>query len=433
MIRFREQLGLPSDKGPLVLSGHQAELWHPGILAKYAAAVEVARAAGGRSAWLVVDQDVPHEFALRVPASDPDKGITRARLPLLEEEAVPRATGWMPARQTVPGLVFPAGSGLGTYASRVHIIRAAIERHAQAGSWAEQLASATAELLAPLGSVDAWVYARRLSATDLFRLAVDALAADPQGGIASYNQAVALASDAEVRPLDAAKGELPLWRIDTSGARRRLLASDLGRGGDRFEGLYPKALLMTALLRLAGCELFVHGIGGYRYDRAMEGWFSSWLQGALVRRSNDWRGRSLAPMLMGTATAQLGLPADGVPELGEIQRALWAAHSARHDPARLGDPAAGHRKRELVAAIRDRKQRGERASEEFAALHVLLAEVRTRHQDKLSELDKRANALAAQREQASVISDRTWSFGLYDPAALRSMWEAIRDKVGTKG
>ncbi|MEC9372360.1 MAG: hypothetical protein VYC34_00885, partial [Planctomycetota bacterium] len=32
--RFREQLGLPTGR-PIVLTGHQAEFWHPGVLAKF--------------------------------------------------------------------------------------------------------------------------------------------------------------------------------------------------------------------------------------------------------------------------------------------------------------------------------------------------------------------------------------------------------------
>ncbi|MCA9274359.1 MAG: hypothetical protein KDA31_15085, partial [Phycisphaerales bacterium] len=54
--RFREQLGLPTDK-PIIMTGHQAQLWHPGILAKLFAAQSVASQVGGVVVWLIVDMD----------------------------------------------------------------------------------------------------------------------------------------------------------------------------------------------------------------------------------------------------------------------------------------------------------------------------------------------------------------------------------------
>jgi hypothetical protein len=56
--RFRRELGLPTGK-PLIMTGHQAEFWHTGILAKYLAADAAAGALGADVAWLVVDQDRP--------------------------------------------------------------------------------------------------------------------------------------------------------------------------------------------------------------------------------------------------------------------------------------------------------------------------------------------------------------------------------------
>jgi len=49
-------LHLPDDR-PVIMSGHQAELWHPGIAAKAMIARAAADNAGGIAAWITVDQD----------------------------------------------------------------------------------------------------------------------------------------------------------------------------------------------------------------------------------------------------------------------------------------------------------------------------------------------------------------------------------------
>ena len=51
--------------------------------------------------------------------------------------------------------------------------------------------------------------------------------------------------------------ELPLW--------------------DTPNGMYPKALLLTALTRVGFADLFVHGHGGATYDVVMEEWVRNWL------------------------------------------------------------------------------------------------------------------------------------------------------------
>src|SRR3954451_11644614 len=47
--RFREYLGHPDDAGPLVATGHQAELHHPGVWAKNALIDAIAAKVGGRA------------------------------------------------------------------------------------------------------------------------------------------------------------------------------------------------------------------------------------------------------------------------------------------------------------------------------------------------------------------------------------------------
>jgi hypothetical protein len=434
---FRTQMGLPAD-GPLILSGHQAELWHPGILAKHLAAAALATKVGGAAAWLVVDHDVPHEIVLRSPARDAEGQLVRKKLPLLNDADAARATGWI--APLAPAAWSAADAALPTLAARLEAIRAALDAAKGEKNCAAQVTAATQRLLPPGVPPLSPVFATRLRQTDLFRAAVRAMSRDPAGAIASYNDAARGAPDAELRPLDAAKGELPLWRIDARGTRKRVLAPELTgdtKGGAisddaAFDSLMPRALLMTALLRLAGCDLFVHGAGGFVYDRAMEQWHRTWLGKALEPVTGGSGGGSgggmLAPMVLASATLRLPLEAKGVPEPGAIRAAMWRAHHARHDPADplASDAAAATKKRELLAMIKERKQRGESPAAEFRALQDVLDAYRRRHAEALERLSHEATALRAQSAQASVIDDRTWSFALHEPAAIGALHDAVR-------
>ncbi|MEL7474492.1 MAG: hypothetical protein AAGK04_14340, partial [Planctomycetota bacterium] len=69
--RFREQLGLPTDR-PIVMTGHQAEIWHAGILARFAAAHAAAQHTGAHLAFLAVDQDSNDPLPMRFPVRERD-------------------------------------------------------------------------------------------------------------------------------------------------------------------------------------------------------------------------------------------------------------------------------------------------------------------------------------------------------------------------
>ena len=57
------------DARRLVMTGHQADLWHPGILAKDLAMVAAASRLGAGACHLLVDQDVHATMRLDLPAN----------------------------------------------------------------------------------------------------------------------------------------------------------------------------------------------------------------------------------------------------------------------------------------------------------------------------------------------------------------------------
>lgn len=56
-----------SPDAPLIVTGHQPELFHAGVWVKNFAAAQIARESGGIALNLIVDNDIPKDSAIRVP------------------------------------------------------------------------------------------------------------------------------------------------------------------------------------------------------------------------------------------------------------------------------------------------------------------------------------------------------------------------------
>lgn len=402
--RFRAQLGLPTER-PVVMSGHQAQVWHPGILAKLFALRAFARRTGAAAAWVVVDHDDHDPFAIRAPVIGADGRLAVAIFgPPAAPEHVPvcRRAPWNPgAPWRLPDRAHAAAPNVERGLEQV---RAALARHAAAQDAAEQTALAAWDLLPGGAPADVVVIrATALARTTLFAELAERMRRDPAACAEAHNAAVQSFPRERIAPL--AEGELPLWSIGPSigSARRRVFAGDLASTG--VAALAPRALLLTGLMRLAACDLFVHGLGGERYDRITERWLAAWLS------------VSLAPTTMATATVRLRIPGR-LPTPEQIARAAWVAHRARHDPALLDDEARAARKRDLLARIAAAPPRSAERAALFDQLHDLLHESEHAHAAALAALDARAADLRARAGEAAIAADRAWPFPLYEPDQL---------------
>ena len=61
---------LPDPSVPLIVTGHQPELFHPGVWIKNFGAAALAKKAGGSALNLIVDNDLPKATSVRVPVLD---------------------------------------------------------------------------------------------------------------------------------------------------------------------------------------------------------------------------------------------------------------------------------------------------------------------------------------------------------------------------
>jgi hypothetical protein len=333
-------------------------------------------------------------------------------------------------RQTTASGNGLASSGFPFVDAGLAAIRAAFDAHRTEPTLARIVAAAFADLAAPLlrRPPRASHFAADLHRTDLFPELVATMARDPERCIRAYNAAVARHPAAGMRPLAADpiqdRWELPLWRLPKGEPRRHVYAEDLS--SIPIDELAPKALFMTGLMRLAGCDLMIHGMGGAGpdegghegYDRITDEWL------------RDWLGeQSIAPIVLVTATLRLPLLSSEPPTADQVARATWLAHHARHNPDVLRDTYAADAKAKLVARITqdDRPHR----HDDFRRMHDLLDRYRTDHAPDLADLDRRAQDARARLADAAIAMDRTWPFPLQPAAALRELQSRIAAAFAT--
>ncbi len=407
----------------VIATGHQAAIWHPGILAK-------DLVIGGLS----------HLFAPRLGSIAPlhlvadhdanDGGLVR--LPTVADDGTLESIGWR-LRPSPDGRGLrdrPAGpasapppfrSPIPELPARIDAIRAAVDAHADAPSLAMQLGIAAADLARPLtGEIPRRSMSSLLQAA-VGRAILDHMASDPEACIAAHDAAVEADRTRRTTNGRPPRGvarllgrghakELPLWR-DTSDGRRPVL---LGEALDAAT-LRPRALLATALARLAGCDLFVHGLGGGVYDLVMEDWIARWL--------GDEIAASLAPAIVATATLRLPLPIERIDD--PMTPEAW--HRLRNDPdlASLGEPTRSAH----LAAINAAPRRSPERRTAYLSLRASIAEAHRRGAAMLADAERSLSTERRIARSNAIALDRTWSFALHDEASLAALAAEIKNTL----
>ncbi|MBC8201266.1 MAG: hypothetical protein H8E86_04400 [Planctomycetes bacterium] len=256
----RKTLGL--QEKPIIISGHQPEFFHAGILAKFVAARAIADEIDGVVVHLVVDHHIGQSGVIEVPDTTGRYLSTKkCTIATLQENV---------AMKDQPR-VSPQLDNI--------FSRALCE--AVGDNAAMQFANATDDLMTPWATVDHCIGASALLETDLGKAIIEEMLVNPQPCIAAYNNALMQYPSCGIPLLEA--GELPLWQGKTNEKATRIV-----------DDLRPRALLLTLLARVVLGDLFVHGSGGCEYDQVMERWATDWL--------------NVTPCAMVMATANVTLP-----------------------------------------------------------------------------------------------------------------------------
>jgi hypothetical protein len=443
--QVRRELGVTL-ADPLLVSGHQPGFPHPGIWAKRLV-LDRARELGHETLFLVVDSDEARNVAAVVPRRSP--GLCTVRHPLVagprgapyEALGVPTASEW---GTFVDGIA----RDLGTLNQPVLLERlASLDRAAgQARGSAQDLGDFLTQLL-PAAEAPARreLSVSRLAQTDGFIRFALGLVLDVERYWQGHNRALAayraerrLRSSAQPVPdLREAHGalELPLWAV-VEGRRHpvfvlceggrvvlsspeqelcRFRAGDVGRAESllRALALRPRALMLTAFVRLCVADLFVHGTGGRHYELAGD------------RVLAELFGRPPPPFAVVSATVHLfrenrGDSTDERARLERIDRDL-RYHAERFlDPTEPGVAALVAEKQRLVARLEQAApgERGPVGRRLHELYQLMLAHTRQLRESCASEVAA-LDAPGAVEQEARAIHCREYPWFLYDQTELK--------------
>ncbi|MCG3125224.1 MAG: hypothetical protein CHACPFDD_00040 [Phycisphaerae bacterium] len=453
-------------RGPVVVTGHQAEFFHAGVFAKVIAAERVAALSGGSHVFLTVDFDRLRSADIAVPQRTP-AGARQVAVTYAERtddeacERLPRLARehWLDVFARVGACLEDyAASALGAYAD------AFLETPDGTIDFCEATARGRGGVERSLGLRPAReLRASRLAETPEFLAFAAHIVRDARDFATAYNRAQAdyrrrwheRHPGRPVPPLTIETGrvECPFWLVGRSGQRRRMYAAERGEQIELFAGdetigslrrgalgdvagvaavwstalptwsLRPRALTLSAFARLLLADLFVHGIGGARYDEMTESFVEAYF------------GTQAAPMACVTATLELFPEAarDGVVEL---RRARARSRDLRFNPQRhLREiPAELRRSREELVA-RGEQLRAERPRDRAARREVYQSLRRVNEQILRGDAWRPAeyDRIAAQAEEAlleaRVQHEREYFFALHAREALSALVRAIGARI----
>lgn len=310
----REYAHVPRDANPdapLILTGHQPELFHPGVWLKNFFAARLATACGGTAINLIVDSDLCRSSAISVPAGTGSE-LRLESVPLdqtltempYEERCIADAALWQSFGNRVAAAMTPfAAEPLVT--DWWPSVLAQSERDQSLGG---AISRARHQLERAWGSISLEVPQSNVCQTRAFRLFVVGMLARASefreaynGSLAEYRAVHHLKNHAQPVPnllIHAEWVETPFWIWSKNNPQRRgvfvrrvgaeveisdqedfqaklpiapaLALEILAQWESQGIKIRSRALATTLFARLFLADVFIHGIGGAKYDQVTD-------------------------------------------------------------------------------------------------------------------------------------------------------------------
>jgi hypothetical protein len=455
--------------GRVFLAGHQPQLFHPGVWFKNFALGALARQQGATAVNLIIDSDTIKTSALRVPGGAVDRpqvapipfDASGPVIPYEERRILDRPTfgsfGDRAVEQIAPLVPDP-------------LVREywplAVERAAQSENLGACLAQSRHQMEGRWGLETLEIPQSRVCETPSFAWFTVHLLAELPRLREVYNEAVSeyrrlhhIRSTAHPVPDLAMEGEwieAPYWiwsagdprrrRLFVRQSRRELVLSDrqsleivlpLAADGDPQRAverlielprqgikLRSRALVTTLWARLVLGDLFLHGIGGAKYDQ---------LTDALIDRFFALRPPGF---LVLSATLQLPVPRrrPTVEEARAIDRRL---RDLVWHPEKALDPADGRNNAQESSDLIAAKARWiqtpptpENARTRFREIRRVNEALQPFVEDQRERLVLERSRLAATLKAESILAWREHGFCLYPGQTLRAFLEALLPRGG---
>lgn len=439
---------------PIVMTGHQPALFHPGVWAKNFAIDGLAKSVRGLAIHVIIDNDTMREPSIRIPTGSTAK-------PEVVIEPFDRLSTAVPFERTRPVDLDVVRS----FPSRVcDCVRPFVSAPLVKTLWDDVLSAIDRDK--PLGHAFAqarhmleqrWglqtleIPMSRICDTESFwKFAAHLLcqAADVRTHhnrrLREYRRVHRLRSLAQPLPdlrYDAGWVEVPFWSwTDEDPVRRSVWCRQTGANTELKSGkaswtlhsvgsdpsgavnllsrlcndgwrLRPRALTATMYLRLLLCDCFVHGIGGAKYDQITDlliyDLFGIAPPGFIALSQTTLLPTSTKPIL----------PAD-IAMQRQLLRSMFH-HPEVHldDATRSSDKVSSmiEKKMELIRTIPARGKRGNWHRQIVAInsqLRKCVAEKTTKQRKFLEEIQQASSA-------GRILGSREWSFCLFPEAFLR--------------
>lgn len=454
--RQRQWLGHEQDDLPIIATGHQTELYHPGVWVKNVLIDAAAVRLQGRAVHVSVDTDEPKHLTLRWPggneplADDPKlssaawsgllDGPTPAHLNHLEENLRRAAESW------------PFGPEMMIWA----FIGSMRRQSPEMADLSHGLTNAMHQMDWDLGLKHHALVASPVWQSLPFLVLVYHVMARAQRFASDYNRSLKgfrekYRIDNPGRPMpdlkiQADRCESPFWLDDLStGTRSRAflflrkdrwvlrhqadVAGGTGEAGGRDEfvlepdregwsaaesllkwlrasrlRLSPRALMLTTFLRLLVADQFVHGIGGGRYDQVADDLMN--------------RHFGIEPPGFAVTTATLWFPL----AQGRVRACLPCLKQEGHH---LRHGLLGEQKMELVRQIEMMPRKSADRSALFIRMRRQLDQAAAESQTLAKWEEKYRAAQAAEIEDQSIF-DRELFYALQPRSRLEMMIEKYR-------
>jgi hypothetical protein len=450
-----------ADHPPLLVTGHQPELFHPGVWVKNFVSSQLARQCGGTALHIVVDNDTVKKTTVRLPTgtwADPSVVHVpfdrwRGEIPF-EEYAIADASLF----EGFGDRVTVAMESLGVRPLADKFWAKAVAASRQTNRLSECIARARRWQEAAWDCRNHELPVSRLCQTEGFLWFASHILAQLDRFSAAYNQALAdyrqrnrVRSRNHPVPALATDGEwheAPFWVwSDRSPRRRQLFARQQGRstlltdrdgwtvelplGPDREAccavevladllkrgvKIRTRALTTTIFSRVCLGELFIHGLGGARYDEVTD---------AIIRR---FFGLQPPPFLVLTGTLRLPFaPRPGTPQqlhdLQRLDRDLIYSPDRFIAPEQLRsgeDGALLQAKREMVTMAPSAPAQRRRRYEEIRRINAALAPyVAGARADAAKTIEDVRTDIAAN----AILLGRDWPFCAYPDEKLRDFFQ----------
>jgi hypothetical protein len=438
---------------PIVMCGHQPELYHPGVWIKNFVTASLALQQNAHAVHLLIDNDNIRHASIRVPAD----GLLQPRyesiafdqpsdeMPFEERRVIDREQ-FASFDQRIQAALKPMFSDALIGQLWPHAVDAA-RRDANLG----QCVAQARHRLEGTWGLQSWELPLSVicERPTFRRFAIHLLSELPRfqqihnQSLFEYREVNRVRSQSHPVPSLATDGEwleAPFWLWSKENTRRRRLfartapngieltdrrqfrevlplssgqvgpaVEKLGELADLGMRLRPRALITTMFARLFLCDLFIHGIGGAKYDQ---------LTDVLIQR---FFGFTAPSFLTVSATAKLPIHHETASQ-NELLRVHQTLRDLSFNPQRHAERTSETEpliaaKQQLIAGAPSREARRQRHVEITRINAALQPFVSQKRQESLA----RRKSVRQQLRAEKVLGSREYAFCLFPAATLRPL------------